>query len=87
MQPNNDGFNENNMDVPPAGTPAPMASQPSMSPVQDVTASVPPVTGGFSETSVPPTPSQPVQMTPPVIEQPKPTGFMGKLKSIFTKKI
>ena len=86
MQPNSDGFNENNMNVPPVGTPAPMASQPSTSPVQDVTAPVSPVTGGFSETSVP-TPSQPVQMTPPVIDQPKPTGFMGKLKSIFTKKI
>jgi hypothetical protein len=112
MQPNNDGFNQDNMSVPPVvGAPAPIESQPPVVPApipMETPAPVPSVaptvtaTDSFSQPSMPVSPlssdgvqpsstpeaqSQPAQMDPPVIEQPKPAGFMGKLKSIFTKKV
>jgi hypothetical protein len=101
MQPNNDGLNQENMSVPPVvGAPAPIpmetpASAPSPAPTVTATDSfsqpsmpVSPLSNDeFQPLSTPETQAQPAQMDTPVIDQSKPAGFMGKLKSIFTKKI
>jgi len=94
MQPDNEIVPENNTDftpttemplTPPITPPAPLNPTPS--------------TDGFSQPPVstqtepvtfqPPTPDvqpQSVQTPPPIIEQPKPTSLMGKIKSLFSKK-
>ena len=76
MQPNDESFPENNVEAPqPPVTPTqpdePTPSQPQQSPTFQ-----PPVMDAQ------PQPEQPA----PVVEQPKKTGFFGKIKSMFSKK-
>ena len=98
MQPNDESFPENNIDTPQTVTPpSDQASMPPMTPPAPLNPT--PSVDGFSQpsASTPPPPAAfqppvmetqplPAETVPPVVDQPKPSGFFGKIKSIFSKK-
>lgn len=86
MQPNDESFSDSNVDgSQPVTTPTPTSIPPTMG----ESAQPPVLTPSQSTTFQPPVTDeqpQPVPPVAPVNEQPKASGFLGKIKSMFSKK-
>ncbi len=99
MQPNNDNMTDGSGAVPPQEV-SPMPASPTPPTAPTPLNPPAPVINEYAQPPIvntPPPPAtfqppvhdeqpQSVPVTPPVMDQPKPAGFMGKIKSFFTKK-